>query len=54
MTLSMDSVAYILNAFKVFDMLMDGSPLTKKVMTNTRLFREKMTQAGFNIIVRRF
>ncbi|XP_065051209.1 2-amino-3-ketobutyrate coenzyme A ligase, mitochondrial-like [Rhopilema esculentum] len=31
-------------------MLMDGSPLTKKVMTNTKRFREKMTQAGFNVI----
>ena len=32
-------------------MLMDGSPLTKKVAENTALFREKMTKAGFNVIV---
>ncbi len=32
-------------------MLMDGSPLTKKVLKNTRHFREKMTKAGFNVIV---
>ena len=32
-------------------MLMDGSPLTKKVMSNTKYFREKMIKAGFNVIV---
>ncbi|XP_065051468.1 2-amino-3-ketobutyrate coenzyme A ligase, mitochondrial-like [Rhopilema esculentum] len=42
--------AIVASASKVFDMLMDGSPLTKKVMTNTKRFREKMTQAGFNVI----
>ena len=32
-------------------MLMDGSPLTKKVAENTKHFREKMVKAGFNVIV---
>eukprot|EP00794_Sanderia_malayensis_P016778 gene16778-18473_t len=37
-------------ASKVFDMLMDGSPLTKKVMENTQRFRSEMTKAGFTVI----
>eukprot|EP00112_Aurelia_sp_Birch-Aquarium-sp1_P004674 Seg1529.6 transcript_id=Seg1529.6/GoldUCD/mRNA.D3Y31 product="2-amino-3-ketobutyrate coenzyme A ligase mitochondrial" protein_id=Seg1529.6/GoldUCD/D3Y31 len=40
----------VASASKAFDMLMDGSPLTKKVITNTKYFREKMIQAGFNVI----
>lgn len=40
----------VASASKVFDILMDGSPLTKKVMENTTLFRDKMTKAGFNVI----
>ena len=37
--------------FQVFDLLMNGSDLIKKVSDNTVLFRTKMTAAGFNIIV---
>lgn len=37
-------------ASKVFDLLMNGSDLIKKVSDNTMLFRTKMTAAGFNII----
>lgn len=37
-------------ASKVFDLLMNGSDLIKKVADNTKLFRTKMTAAGFNII----
>ena len=36
---------------QVFDLLMNGSDLIKKVADNTKLFRTKMTAAGFNIIV---
>ena len=36
---------------QVFDLLMNGSDLIKKVSDNTMLFRTKMTAAGFNIIV---
>jgi len=36
-------------ASKVFDLLMNGSDLIKKVSDNTMLFRTKMTAAGFNI-----
>ncbi|KAJ7392226.1 hypothetical protein OS493_013602 [Desmophyllum pertusum] len=35
---------------QVFDLLMNGSDLIKKVAENTKLFRTKMTAAGFNII----
>lgn len=37
-------------ASKVFDLLMNGSDLIKKVSENTKLFRKKMTAAGFHII----
>lgn len=37
-------------ASKVFDLLMNGSDLIKKVAENTKLFRKKMTAAGFHII----
>jgi len=40
----------VASASKVFDMLMDGSPLTQKVAENTKYFREKMLKAGFNVI----
>ncbi|XP_028399840.1 2-amino-3-ketobutyrate coenzyme A ligase, mitochondrial-like [Dendronephthya gigantea] len=36
-------------ASKVFDLLMDGTDLTTKVAENTKLFRDKMTEAGFTI-----
>ena len=36
-------------ASKVFDLLMDGTDLTTKVVENTQLFRSKMTEAGFTI-----
>ena len=36
---------------QVFDLLMNGSDLIKKVTENTSLFRTRMTAAGFNIIV---
>ena len=36
-------------ASKVFDLLMDGTDMTRKVAENTRLFRSKMTEAGFTI-----
>lgn len=37
-------------ASKVFDLLMNGSDLIKKVTQNTNLFRTRMKAAGFNII----
>ena len=36
---------------QVFDLLMNGSDLIKKVQENTTLFRSRMTAAGFDIIV---
>ena len=39
---------------QVFDMLLEGTDLTQKVMDNTKLFREEMTKAGFNVIVSSF
>lgn len=42
---------YCVLSFKVFDLLMDGSELIEKVTQNTKLFRSRMTAAGFHIIV---
>lgn len=36
---------------QVFDLLMDGSSLTKKIADNTKLFRSKMIKAGFDVKV---
>ena len=36
-------------ASKVFDLLMDGTDMTRKAAENTRLFRSKMTEAGFTV-----
>ena len=38
---------------QVFDMLMNGSELIRKVAENTTLFRTKMTEAGFTVSVSR-
>jgi len=38
------------SADKVFEMLLEGTDLTSKVMENTALFRSRMTGAGFNVI----
>lgn len=38
------------SADKVFEMLLKGTDLTTKLMTNTGLFRKRMTEAGFNVI----
>jgi len=38
------------SADKVFEMLLKGTDLTTKLMTNTELFRKRMTEAGFNVI----
>jgi len=37
-------------ADKVFEMLLQGTDLPRKVQENTILFRRRMTQAGFNVI----
>ncbi|XP_073234685.1 2-amino-3-ketobutyrate coenzyme A ligase, mitochondrial-like [Porites lutea] len=42
--------AVVGGAIKVFDLLMNGSDLIKKVQENTTLFRSRMTAAGFDII----
>ncbi|XP_076809975.1 2-amino-3-ketobutyrate coenzyme A ligase, mitochondrial-like isoform X1 [Clavelina lepadiformis] len=36
-------------ASKVFDLLMDGSPLVEDIQSKTKRFRSKMTAAGFTI-----
>ncbi|KAK3103890.1 hypothetical protein FSP39_022684 [Pinctada imbricata] len=36
-------------ASKAFDLIMANSDLPKKVLTNTKLFRSRMTEAGFNL-----
>jgi len=40
----------VCSADKVFEMLLKGTDLTTKLMTNTELFRKRMTEAGFNVI----
>ncbi|CAH3045383.1 unnamed protein product [Porites lobata] len=42
--------AVVGGAIKVFDLLMNGSDLIKKVQENTTLFRSRMTAAGFDVI----
>lgn len=40
----------VASAKKVFDILLQGTDLTEKVVENTKLFRSRMKQAGFNVI----
>ncbi|XP_013393399.1 2-amino-3-ketobutyrate coenzyme A ligase, mitochondrial-like [Lingula anatina] len=41
--------AVVACAIKVLDMLLEGTNLTAKVLSNTKRFRSKMTAAGFNL-----
>ena len=38
-------------ASKVFDLLMESSERTEKLVTNTHRFRNRMTEAGFTVLV---
>ena len=43
------SFVYVLMILQVFDILMSSSELTTKLSENTHRFRNRMSEAGFNV-----